>query len=78
MPTDRKFDLGDYVEVKDRIRIFYELYANGRLVTEEVQLTNEPDGVPRVLVRAAAYRDPTDVHLPRPGAPAVRPPAQES
>ena len=64
MPTDRKFDLGDYVEVKDRIRIFYELYGQGRLVTEEVQLTNEPDGTPRVLVKALAYRTPDD---PQPG-----------
>lgn len=61
---DRKFDLGDYVEVKDRIRIFYELYGQGRLVTEEVQLTNEPDGTPRVLVKALAYRTPDD---PQPG-----------
>jgi hypothetical protein len=65
MSGDRKFDLGDYVEVKDRIRIFYELYAQGRLVTEEVQLTNEPDGVPRVLVRAAAYRSSEDEHPAR-------------
>jgi hypothetical protein len=63
--SDRKgFDLGDYVEVKDRIKIFYELFGQGRLVTEEVQLTNEPDGVPRVLVKAAAYRTPDD---PLPG-----------
>lgn len=62
--AERKFDLGDYVEVKDRIRIFYELYAQGRLVTTDVRLSNEPDGVPRVLVEAAAYRTPDD---PLPG-----------
>jgi hypothetical protein len=61
---DRKFDLGDYIEVKDRIKLFYELYANGRLVTTDVRLTSEPDGVPRVLVEAAAYRSPDD---PLPG-----------
>jgi hypothetical protein len=63
-PADRKFDLGDYIEVKDRIKLFYELYAQGRLVTTDVRLSNEPDGTPRVLVEAAAYRTPDD---PLPG-----------
>ena len=62
--SDKKFDLGDYVEVKDRIKLFYELYGQGRLVTGEVRLTTEPDGVPRVLVQAFAYRSPDD---PLPG-----------
>lgn len=62
MPTDRKFDLGDYVEVKDRIKLFYELFGQGRLVTGEVRLSNEPDGTPRVLVQAFAYRSPEDTH----------------
>jgi hypothetical protein len=57
---DKKFELGDYVEVKDRITLFYELFGQGRLVTGEVRLTSEPDGVPRVLVQAFAYRDPDD------------------
>lgn len=55
-----KFDLGDYVQVKDRIAIFYELFGEGRLVTTSVQLTTEPDGKPRVMVEAAAYRSPDD------------------
>lgn len=59
---DKKFDLGDYVEVKDRITKFYELYGNGRLVTGEVTLTSEPDGKPRVMVQALAYRNPEDPH----------------
>jgi hypothetical protein len=54
--------LKDYVEVKDRIKLFYELYGQGRLVTGEVRLTSEPDGVPRVLVQAFAYRSPDDGH----------------
>jgi hypothetical protein len=63
--SERKsFDLGDYVEVKDRIKLFYELYAQGRLVTGEVRVSNEPDGVPRVYVQAFAYRTPDD---PLPG-----------
>lgn len=61
---DTKFDLGDYVQVKDRIAKFYELFGQGRLVTGEIRLTTEPDGVPRVLVQAFAYRTPDD---PLPG-----------
>jgi len=39
MPEDRnRFDRGDYVEVKDRIAKFYELFGQGRLVTGEVRL----------------------------------------
>lgn len=59
---ERKFDLGDYVEVKDRIKLFYELFGQGRLVTGEVTLTSEPDGTPRVMVQAFAYRTPDDPH----------------
>lgn len=59
--TDKKFDLGDYVEVKDRIKLFYELFGQGRLVTGEVRLSNEPDGVPRVMVQGLAYRNPDDL-----------------
>lgn len=62
--SGKSFDLGDYVEVKDRIAIFYELYGTGRLVTTDVRLTSEPDGKPRVMVEAAAYRTPDD---PLPG-----------
>jgi hypothetical protein len=62
MPPDKKFDLGGYIEVKDRIAKFYELYAQGRLVTGEVRLSNEPDGVPRVMVQGLAYRSPEDTH----------------
>lgn len=60
--SDSKFDLGDYVEVKDRIKLFYELYGQGRLVTERYELTREPDDKPKVIVEAAAYRSPEDVH----------------
>ncbi len=62
--ADKKFELGDYVEVRDRIKLFYELFGQGRLVTSEVRLTSEPDGVPRVMVEAKAYRTPDD---PLPG-----------
>lgn len=56
--------LADYVEVKDRIRLFYEAHPDGRLVTTDVRMTSEPDGTPRVLVEAAAYRTADD---PLPG-----------
>jgi hypothetical protein len=62
MPDKPKVDLGDYTEVKDRIALFYERYAQGRLVTEEVRATREPDDVPRIWVKAAAYRSPDDPH----------------
>lgn len=58
--ADKKFELGDYIEVKDRIAIFYELYPTGRLYTADVQLTREPDDVPRVIVKAFAYRTEDD------------------
>lgn len=57
---DSKFDLGDYVQVKDRIAKFYELFGQGRLVTLAVHPSTEPDGVPRIWVKAGAYRTPDD------------------
>lgn len=64
MPDKKEFALGDYIEVKDRIKVFYELFGSGRLVTEEVKATSEPDGKPRIWVKAAAYRTADD---PKPG-----------
>ena len=61
---EKKFELGDYVEVKDRIKLFYELYAGGRLVTERIEVLTAPDGTQRVLVQALAYRAVDD---PLPG-----------
>ena len=60
--ADKGFDLGDYVQVKDRIARFYELFGSGRLVTEGYELTREPDDKPKVIIRAAAYRTPDDPH----------------
>ena len=59
-PTRGGFNLGDYVEVKDRIAQFYEKHPDGRLVTLSVTASNEPDGKPRVWVEAAAYRTVDD------------------
>lgn len=57
-----KYDdrLKDYVDVKERVRLFYEKHPDGRLVTTDVRATTEPDGVPRVWVEAAAYRTADD------------------
>lgn len=63
MPETKSY-LDGYITVPERIAKFYELFAQGRLVTTDVRLSNEPDGVPRVLVEAAAYRTPDD---PLPG-----------
>lgn len=62
--ADKKFELGDYVEVKDRIARFYELFGGGRLVTDKVRILTAPDGSQRVMVRALAYRSADD---PLPG-----------
>ena len=56
------FSLGDYVEVKDRIRLFYEAHPDGRLVTASASMTLDPDGVVRVWCQALAYRTPDDPH----------------
>ncbi len=53
--------LKDYVDVKERIRLFYERFPDGRLVTAKVKVTDKPDGVPRVWVHAMAFRTPDDL-----------------
>src|SRR5258707_481991 len=55
------FNLGDYVEVKDRIKLFYERFPDGSLMTDRVELWQD-DGVPRVVVKALAYRTADDLH----------------
>jgi hypothetical protein len=53
--------LGDYVQVKDRIAKFYELFGGGRLVTDRVEIWQD-DGTARVVVKALAYRTVDDPH----------------
>lgn len=55
------FALGDYVEVKDRIKMFYAAYPTGALVTGDVRISVDDD-TPRVIVQAFAYRTPDDPH----------------
>jgi hypothetical protein len=59
--ADKKFALGDYIEVKDRIAMFYDAHPDGRLVTDRAELWLD-DEVPRVVVKALAYRTPDDPH----------------
>ena len=54
------FDLGDYIEVKDRIAAFRDLYPDGRLTSDIVPTGHEGF----VAVKAYAYRTPDD---PMPG-----------
>lgn len=53
--------LKDYVDVKERIKLFYLAHPDGRLVTDRVELWQD-DGVPRVVVKALAYRSADDPH----------------
>lgn len=53
--------LGDYVEVADRIRMFYEQYADGRLVTSGFEIRDIGDRT-WIIVQAHAYRTPDDPH----------------
>ncbi|HEX7117247.1 MAG TPA: hypothetical protein VF212_00565 [Longimicrobiales bacterium] len=48
-------DLRDYVEVKERIRAFYERFPAGSIRTELVRLDGE-----RVIFKALVFRDPQD------------------
>lgn len=59
MPERKGFDLGDYVEVKDRIAILYERFPQARIETT-YELTSEPDERPKVICRAFVYRKPED------------------
>ena len=56
---DKQFDLGSYVEVKDRIAILYERFPQARIETAYI-LTSDPDDKPKVICRAYVYRQPDD------------------
>jgi hypothetical protein len=53
--------LKDYTDVKQRIVLFYAKHPDGRLVTDSAWVSVDDD-VPRVWVRAYAYRTPEDPH----------------
>lgn len=54
-------DLKDYVDVKERIHLFYERHPEGSLVTASIDVRLIA-GDEYVIVQAFAYRDPTDLH----------------
>ena len=65
MPSSGYQDrLKDYIDVKQRIMLFLERYPDGRLVTAEMSISEDPDGKVRVWCKALAYRTPDD---PLPG-----------
>lgn len=51
------FKLKDYVDVAERIRLFYERYPEGSIQTEMVRLEGD-----LVVFRATVYRDREDPH----------------
>jgi hypothetical protein len=51
------FRLKDYVDVAERIRLFYERYPEGSIQTEMVRLDGD-----LVVFRATVYRDREDPH----------------
>ena len=51
-----RFDLKDYVEVKDRIPLFLESHPDGRIVTDIVHLDFAATP-PTCVIRAELYRD---------------------
>ncbi len=55
-----RFDLGDYVDVDERIRRFYEKYPDGRIATLGIPQVTEIDGKRFIVAQAAAYRSPDD------------------
>jgi hypothetical protein len=60
--TFEKDRLGGYVEVKDRIALFYAAHPDGRLVTDAASMSLDPDGIVRVWCKALAYRTVDDPH----------------
>lgn len=51
----------DYVEVWERLKKFYETYADGRITTADTPLVVEADGKHYIVVHARAYRAPDDL-----------------
>lgn len=49
------FDLGNYIDVAERLRELYAKHPNARVITEIIEYTEA-----RVTVRASVYRDATD------------------
>jgi len=59
--TPPTFDLSSYTPVAERIRLFYERFPEGRLVTELVS-SEAKEGATVVTFRALAFRGAQDIH----------------
>lgn len=57
--TTPTLDLAAYTPVAERIRLFYERFPAGRIVTELIS-RESADGATVITFRALAYRAPTD------------------
>jgi hypothetical protein len=60
-PFNASDRLKDYTDVKQRIALFYAKHPDGRLVTDSAWVSVDDD-VPRIWVRALAYRTADDPH----------------
>lgn len=54
------FNLNDYVDVAERIQLFYKQYKDGRLATRSIDYREWPE--PGILAIAEAYRTADDPH----------------
>lgn len=52
----------DYIEVRERLQLFYAAYPTGSVVTVKAKLEKGSDDKDRVTVKALAYRTPDDPH----------------
>lgn len=57
MARESSFKIRDYIDVAERIRLFYERYPEGSIQTEMVRLDGD-----MVVFRAVVYRDREDPH----------------
>ena len=46
----------DYIEVRERLQLFYAAYPTGAVQTVKVKYLSDFDDKPRVVVEARAYR----------------------
>jgi hypothetical protein len=56
--ADKKFDLGSYIEVHERVGAFYDRYPEGRIVSSTPRVITVADNI-FVEVHTAAFRDQT-------------------
>jgi hypothetical protein len=55
--SPKQWDLGEYVDVNERLKWFFERYPEGSLQSEVTHLADN-----LIIVKAMAYRGPTDLY----------------